>query len=84
MTSSWKLPAFSLATTLAVAYVLCAVFDAIFPPFGFLAAFAHASPWPISGSLAGTAVGLALFTAIGFTLGALYGAAAEFWSKRLR
>ena len=64
--------------------VLCAIFDAIFPPFGFLAAFAHASPWPISGSLAGTAVGLALFTAIGFTLGALYGAASEFWSKRLR
>ncbi len=84
MTSRWKLPAFSLATTLAVAYVLCAIFDAIFPPFGFLAAVAHASPWPISGSLAGTAVGLALFTAIGFTLGALYGAASEFWSKRLR
>lgn len=84
MKSAWKLSAFSVATTLAVAYVLCAIFDAIFPPFGFLAAIAHASPWPITGSLAGTAVGLSLFSAIGFALGAIYGAASEFWSKRLR
>ena len=47
MTGVWKVHASSLATTLGVAYVLCAIFDVLFPPFGMLAAFAPHSPWPI-------------------------------------
>jgi hypothetical protein len=74
----------SLATTLGVAYVLCAIFDALFPPFGMLAGLASASPWPISGSLLAYLTGFVLFTAAGFVLGALYGIAWGFWSKRLR
>ena len=50
MTDIWKVHAFALATTTGVAYVLCAIFDLLFPPFGFLAALAPASPWPITGS----------------------------------
>ncbi len=50
MTDLWKVNALSLATTVGVAYVLCAIFDVLFPPFGLLAALAPASPWRISGS----------------------------------
>ena len=84
MTDVWKVSAFSLATTLGVAYVLCAIFDALFPPFGLLAALAPASPWPISGSPLGFLAGFVLFAAAGFVLGALYAGASGFWSKRLR
>ncbi len=49
MTQSWKLPALSLATTLAVAYVFCVIFDELFSPFGLIPVLAPASPWPISG-----------------------------------
>lgn len=84
MTDFWKGHAFSLATTLGVAYVFCAIFDAMFPPFGLLAALAPASPWPISGSLLAFLAGFVLFTVAGFVLGALYGIAWGFWSKRLR
>jgi len=84
MTDSWKVHAFSLATTLSVAYVLCAIFDALFPPFGALAGLASASPWPISGSPLAYLTGFVLFTAAGFVLGALYGIAWGFWSRRLR
>ncbi|MHB1233966.1 MAG: hypothetical protein ACYCZQ_15480 [Burkholderiales bacterium] len=84
MTDFWKVHAFSLATTLGVAYILCAIFDALYPPFGLLAALAPASPWPISGSPIAFLAGLALFTAAGFVLGALYGIAWGFWSKKLR
>ena len=84
MTDFWKVHAFSLATTLGVAYVLCAIFDALFPPFGLLAGLASASPWPISGSLPGFLTGFVLFTVAGFVLGGLYGIAWGFWSKRLR
>ncbi len=84
MTDFWKMHAFSLATTLGVAYILCAIFDALFPPFGLLAELASASPWPISGSPLGFLTGFVLFTAGGFALGALYGFAWGFWSKRLR
>jgi hypothetical protein len=84
MTVYWKVHAFSLATTLGVAYVLCAIFDALFPPFGLLAGLASASPWPISGSPLAFLTGFVLFTASGFLLGALYGIAWGFWSKRLR
>jgi hypothetical protein len=84
MTDIWKVYAFALATTLAAAYVLCAIFDLLFPPFGLLAAFAPASPWPISGSPLAFLTGFATFTVAGFLLGALYGIAWEFWSKRLR
>ena len=83
MTSLWKVHAFSLATTLGVAYILCAIFDILFPPFGMLAAITPASPWPISGSPLGFLTGFVTFTATGFVLGALYGFAWEFWSKRL-
>ena len=84
MADSWKGPAFSLATTLAVAYLFCAGFDALFPPFGLIAALAPASPWPISGSALGFLTGFAMFTVAGFVLGAWYGVAAEFWRKKLR
>jgi len=84
MTDSWKVHAFSLATTLGVAYVLCAIFDALFPPFGMLAGLASSSPWPITGSPLGFLIGFLLFTVAGFVLGALYGIAWGFWSKTLR
>ena len=84
MTGLWKVHAFSLATTVGVAYILCAIFDALFPPFGLLAALAPASPWPISGSPLGLLTGFVLFAVAGFVLGALYGIAWEFWSKKLR
>lgn len=84
MTASWKVHAFSLATTLGVAYILCAIFDVLFPTFGLLAALAPASPWPISGSPLAFLTGLALFIVAGFVLGALHGIAWQFWSKSLR
>ena len=85
MTDIWKMHSFSLATTMGVAYVSCAIFDALFPPFGLLAGLASSSPWPIAGSPLGFLTGLVLFTAAaGFALGALYGIAWGFWSKRLQ
>ena len=81
---SWKLHALSLTVTVSVAYTLCAIFDALFPPFGLLAALAPASPLPISGSPLAYLTGFALFTVAGFVFGALHGIAWEFWSKRLR
>ena len=84
MTEFWKINAFSLATTMGVAYILCAIFDILFPPFGMIAALAPASPWPISGSPLGFVTGFASFTIAGFVLGALNGIAWGFWSKRLR
>jgi len=83
MTDSWKAYAFALATTVGVAYISCAIFDAFFPPFGLLAALAPASPLPISGGPIAFLTGLALFTLAGFALGALYGVAWRFWSKSL-
>ena len=84
MTESWKVSALSLATTLGVTYVFCAIFDFLFPPFGLLAAIAPTSPWPISGSPLAFVTGLALFTIAGFVLGALHGIAWGYWSKKLR
>ena len=84
MTDFWKAHAFSLATTMGVAYIACAIFDVLFPPFGMLTALAPASPWPIHGSPLGYLTGFAMFTVAGFLLGALYGIAWGFWSKRLR
>lgn len=84
MTRTWRVSAFSLATTLAVTYVLCAIFDLLFPPFGLIAALSRASPWPITGSAIAVLTGFAMFTAAGFILGALYGTASDFWSRRLR
>ena len=81
---SWKVHALSLATTLGVAYISCAIFDLVFPPFGLLAALAPASPLPLSGSPLAFLTGFALFTVAGFVLGALHGIAWQFWSKRLR
>ena len=84
MTDFWKVHAFALATTLGVAYILCAIFDMLFPPFGMLAGLASASPWPISGSPLAYLTGFVLFTVAGIVLGALYGIAWGFWSKKLR
>lgn len=84
MAGFWKVHAFSLATTLGMTYIFCAIFDALFPPFGLLAALAPASPWPISGSPIAFLAGFVLFTATGFVLGAVYGIAWGFWSKKLR
>ena len=84
MTSLWKVHAFSLATTFGVAYILCAIFDLMFPPFGLIAALAQHSPWPIFGSLVGFLTGFVMFIISGFFLGALYGIASEFWNRILR
>ena len=84
MTDSWKTHAFSLATTLGLAYISCAVFDALFPPFGLLPALASATPWPISGNPVAYLTGFLMFLVAGFVLGAFYGVAWGFWSKRLR
>lgn len=84
MSHNWKVTALSLATTFAVAYALCAIFDAVFPPFGLLTALAPASPWPIGGSPAGFAAGFVTAAAAGFVLGALYGVASAFWSRRIQ
>jgi len=84
MTNSWKVPAFALASTLAAAYIFCAVFDALFPPFGLIVSLAPASPWPISGSPTGFLTGFAMFTGAGLVLGALYGVASELWRKKIR
>jgi hypothetical protein len=83
MTGSWKVYASSLATTLGVAYIGCAIFDVLFPPYGMLVAFAPHSPWPIYGSPLGFLAGFVTFSAAGLVLGALYGIAWEFWSRRL-
>jgi hypothetical protein len=82
--TNWKISALSLATTFGVAFILCAIFDVLFPPFGMLAALAPASPLPIAGSPLAFLTGFAAFTVAGFMLGALYGIAWEFWSKKLR
>jgi len=84
MTSSWKVHSLALGTTVGAAYIFCAIFDVLFPPFGLLAAFAPHSPWPIFGSPLGFLTGFATFTVAGLVLGALYGMAWEFWNKRLR
>lgn len=82
--SQWKVQAFSLATTLGVTYVLCAIFDALFPPFGLIRWMSQASPWPIYGSPSGFITGFLTFVAAGFVLGAMHGLARGFWSNRLR
>jgi hypothetical protein len=83
MTTGWKVYGWALATTLAIAYIACAIFDAVFPPYGMLVAFGPHSPWPIYGSAVGVVSGLVTFLVAGFVLGAVYGLAWEFWSKRL-
>ena len=84
MSDFWKVHAFTLATTLGVAYIGCAIFDVLFPPFGLLAALAPLSPLPISGSPLAFLTGFVWFTVAGFVLGGFYGMASAFWSTRLR
>lgn len=83
MTSYWKLHALSLATTMGVAYVLCAIYDILFPPFGLLAALAPHSPWPIFGTPLGFLTGFITFTVAGLVLGALYGLSWGVWDRKL-
>ena len=78
-----KTHAFALATTTGLAYISCAIFDVLFPPFGMLVALAPHSPWPIYGSPLGFLTGFVMFTIAGFVFGALYGIAWDFWSKKL-
>ena len=84
MTQFVKVHAFSLATTMAVAFSLCAIYDLVFPPYGLISALKPVTPFPISGSPIGLLSGLLIFTVAGLFLGGLYGLAAEFWNKRLR
>jgi hypothetical protein len=84
MTKSVKVHAFSLATAAAIAFVLCAIYDLAFPPYGLLTAMKPISPLPLSGSPVGFVTGLIFFTIAGLLLGGLYGVAGEFWNKRLR
>ncbi len=79
-----KVHALALATTAAIAFVLCAVYDALFPPYGLLMALKPISPLPLSGSPVGFVTGLVFFTIAGLLLGGLYGTASEFWKKRLQ
>ena len=79
----WKLNAFSLATTLGLAYVGCAIYDVVFPPFGLLIALAPHSPWPIFGTPLGYLTGFVTFTLAGLLLGGLYGISWGFWNKQL-
>ena len=81
---AWKVNALSLATTLGAAYISCAIFDLLFPPFGLLAVLAPASPLPISGSPLGFLLGFAMFIAAGLVLGALHGYATQFWRNKFR
>ena len=81
---SWKVNALALATTLGAAYISCAIFDLLFPPFGLLAALAPASPLPISGTPLGFLLGFAMFVVAGLVLGALHGYATQFWRNRFR
>jgi hypothetical protein len=83
MSGLWKVYAFSLATTLAIAYTGCAIFDALFPPYGMLVAFGPHSPWPLYGTPIGLLAGFVTFAVAGFVLGAIYGIAWEFWQERL-
>ncbi len=83
MTGLWKVYASSLATTLGVVYIGCALFDVLFPPYGLLVAFAPHSLWPLYGTPFGFLTGFVSFSVAGFVLGTLYGIAWEFWSKRL-
>ena len=82
--NTWKVSAFSLATTLGVAYILCAIFDALYPPYGLLAVLAPASPWPLSGGLRGSVTGIGVFMVAGFVLGALHGSVSGSWRRILR
>jgi hypothetical protein len=83
MSSGWKVYACALATTVGIAYIACAIFDVLFPPFGMLAALAPHSPWPIVGTPLGFVTGFVSFSIAGLVLGALYGMAREFWSGKL-
>ena len=78
-----KAHAFSLATTMGAIYIACAIFDVLFPPFGMLVALAPHSPLPIFGSPLCFLTGFVMFSVVGFVIGALYGIAWDFWSKKL-
>ena len=82
--ADWKTSAFALATTLGIAYVLCAIYDALFPPYGLLRLLTPVSPVPIMGSAAGVVFGLAISVVTGFVLGAIHGLASRYWSKTLK
>ena len=51
MTDTWNVHSLALATTAGVFYILCVIFDALFPPH-------EVSPW-IAWKVASTGVGIA-------------------------
>lgn len=79
--SSWYTYGAALSTTVAVAFILCSIFDLAFRPYGLLQLIGSASPWPITGSLIGFITGLVMFSFMGFILGAIYAVAFGFWDK---
>jgi len=81
--ADWKVNAFALATTLGIVYVLCAIYDTLFPPYGLLRLVETVSPWPILGSAKGLVFGFAMSVIAGFVLGAIHGIASRYWSKTL-
>ena len=48
-THFWKPYVYARATTGAVVYIPCALFNVLFPPYGLIAWLAPASPWPLAG-----------------------------------
>ena len=81
---NWNVYALTLATTAAVVYLSCAIFDALFPPYGLIQLLSKASPWPLYGSPVGFVTGFVTFTVAGYVFGAIYGVAWGFWSKQLK
>lgn len=65
MTTFVKVHALSLATTMAIAFVFCAIYDLLFPPYGLLTAMKSISPLPLSGSAIGFLTGLLFFAVAG-------------------
>lgn len=81
--ATWSVYGSAWATTMGVVFIVCAIFDVLFPPFGLLRWLAPASPWPITGSVMASVVGFVLFLVVGFVFGAVYGIAWRFWNRRL-
>lgn len=80
----WVAYGSALATTTAIAFVLCSIFDLVFKPYGLIRFIESATPWPISGDLLGFITGLFMFGFAGFVLGAIYGISFNYWQQKCK